>query len=111
MLAIVIPVLDSFYNKVAFWLNDMGESCIFYFSYIHQNMRLIKIHSMHTILQWFPLLIILMLKMFFNEKFTENYKLEETYEDHLVVKLILVREIHFCYLYLIIYLLFDSFDL
>ena len=29
MLAIVIPVLDSFYNKVAFWLNDMGESCIF----------------------------------------------------------------------------------
>ena len=32
MLAIVIPVLDSFYNKVAFWLNDMGESCISFFS-------------------------------------------------------------------------------
>ena len=41
-----------------------------------------------------------MLKMLFNEKLTENYKLEETYEDHLVVKLILVREINFCYLYL-----------
>ena len=26
LLAIVIPILDSLYNKIAVWLNDMGKS-------------------------------------------------------------------------------------
>ncbi len=26
LLAIVIPILDSIYHKVAIWLNDMGEN-------------------------------------------------------------------------------------
>ena len=25
LLAVVIPVLDSIYNNIAFWLNDMGK--------------------------------------------------------------------------------------
>lgn len=28
LLAIVIPILDSLYNNIALWLNDMGKSTI-----------------------------------------------------------------------------------
>ena len=35
LLAIIIPIFDGFYHKVAVWLNDMGESIMYQIIFCH----------------------------------------------------------------------------
>ena len=73
LLAIIIPIFDDLYHKVAVWLNDMGElnivsdKCNKY--HIHQ--RLEQLIS----------------------NFSENYRSDESFEEHFVLKLILVSTV------------------
>ena len=63
LLAIIIPIFDDLYHKVAVWLNDMGE---FRFYFLMQDAQ----SSSSNI--------------------SENYRSDESFEEHFVLKLILV---------------------
>ena len=65
LLAIIIPIFDDLYHKVAVWLNDMGE---------FDN------HLWHV--QYTSELLM--------SNVSENYRSDESFEEHFVLKLILV---------------------
>ena len=73
LLAIIIPIFDDLYHKVAVWLNDMGK-----------NWTFLSISA--EILQPSPL---------DETKLSENYRTDESAEEHFVYKLILVSKADF----------------
>ena len=74
LLAIIIPIFDDLYHKVAVWLNDMGE---FRFYFLMQDAQ----SSSSNI--------------------SENYRSDESFEEHFVLKLILVSMVFNLYFHLI----------
>ena len=68
LLAIIIPIFDDLYHKVAVWLNDMGE-----FMIIFEKCKILQRSSLSHIL--------------------ENYRSDESFEEHFVLKLILVSTV------------------
>lgn len=71
LLGIVIPILDGFYNDIAIWLNDKGKWAL-----MVPPSQGLTYHVAREALT--------------SSLITENYRLEEQYEDHLILKLVLV---------------------
>ena len=69
LLAVIIPVFDDLYHKVAVWLNDMGE----FLSWNQTKAEVAKWNDDSGI-------------------FSENYKTDQSYEEHFILKLILVSK-------------------
>ena len=72
LLAIIIPIFDDLYHKVAVWLNDLGE-----LNNSLKNNFILHIQKLGQLIS----------------NFSENYRSDESFEEHFVLKLILVSTV------------------